>query len=97
MAQFKESYSLLEKRVEKRFEMITKRIKPNGRLLVNSTKVFHLNNHKGDIVSGCVLSVGSDKSILFNMNKGKPILLEYNDIIMLEDKITFVEELNQQF
>ena len=97
MPQFKETYSLLEKRVEKRFDMITKRINTNGSLIVNSNKVFYLNNGKGDITSGCVLSVGHDKSILFNMNKDKPKTLQYKDIIMLEDRITLVDELMEQF
>ena len=92
--QFINTYTLLEKRVEKRFDMITKRI---GTLLINSTKVIYLTNHKGDITTGSVLSVSSDGTILFNMNKGKPKRLNYNNIVMLEDKIQLVEIMNDLF
>jgi S-adenosylmethionine:tRNA-ribosyltransferase-isomerase (queuine synthetase) len=92
--QFKNTYALLEQRVEKRFEMITKRIKPNTSLVLNSTKVIYLKNEKGDITSGSVLSVRNDGTILFNMNKGKVKQLNYHNIVMLEDKISLVEAMN---
>lgn len=94
MPQFEQTYQLLEKQVEKRFNMIVKRIRENDVILINTTKVIHLKDDKDAHLFGCVFSVAPNGTILFNMNKGKTRTLNYDNIVTLEDKIHLVNAMN---
>ena len=90
---FRETYALLNARVKKRFDMITKRIKDE--LIVNGLILFYIKNNKDEIELARVYSVTRRGMITFIVNKEKQIILQYENILNIEDRIAVIEEIHK--
>lgn len=89
--QFRESYTLLNVRVKKRFDMITKRIKDE--LIIDGIILFYIKNDKDEIELARLYSVTKRGMITFIVNEEKHITLPYENILNIEDRIAVVEEM----